>query len=75
MFYKYNINYYNGVVDKETTDIGLVYASSYIKAMEAIMDDYNNNIGINSIILSEVLMNGEGACITKTEIDGAFKDM
>lgn len=74
MFYKYNVNYYDEIVNEDKVDIGLIYASSYMKAMEAVINDYGNN-NINSIFLSEVLMNGEGACITKTEIDDAFKDM
>lgn len=73
MFYKYKVTWYNSYEDKELTEEGLVFATSYGTAADAVVQDY----GIDNVIdvyLYNIHNEGDGHCINKEEINYTFKD-
>lgn len=72
MYYKYKVGWYREDSDKEEDNVGVVWASSYGDAADAVVEDYGKDYVIN-IHLSEIIMDSEDArCITDKEIKHAL---
>lgn len=72
MYYKYKVTYYSSYTDEEKSDEGLTWADSYGSAANNIIQDYGKD-NVIDIYLYEIYNEGEGTCVSKEEIDYAFK--
>ena len=71
MFYKYKVTWYDAYKDDELTETGLVYASSYGKAADAVVEDYGKD-NVIDIYLHEIYNEGSCACISVDELKYTF---
>jgi phage-related protein len=73
MFYKYTVTWYNSYADEEMTETGLVYAKSYGNAASTVAEDYGSD-NIVDIYLRQVYNEGDGACISVSELKDTFEE-
>ena len=72
MFYKYKVGWYNSYDDTEMNSVGIVFARDYSSAAEHVQNAYD---GIFDLYLKEVVTNNEeDYCLSKEELDRAFKE-
>ena len=74
MFYKYKVGWYNSYDDKEEYSEGIVCAYSFGCAAERVTDSYGKD-NIFDMYLTEITTEDENDyCLSKEEIDDAFKE-
>ena len=74
MFYKYKVGWYNSYNDKEEYSEGIVCAYSFGSAAERVTDSYGKD-NIFDMYLTEITTEDENDyCLSKEEIESAFKE-
>jgi len=74
MFYKYKVGWYNSYNDKEEYSEGVVCAYSFGSAAERVTDSYGKD-NIFDMYLTEITTEDENDyCLSKEEIESAFKE-
>ena len=70
-YFKYKVTWYNSYEDEEQTDTGIVAAKTYGEAANTVVEDYGEEYVVD-IYLYDIC--SEGVCLSKDELDLAFRD-
>jgi len=74
MFYKYKVGWYDSYRDKETYDEGIVAANGWSQAADHVVTSYGHS-DVFDLYLKEIMYNDEeDYCLSKEEIDCAFRE-
>ena len=72
MYYKYKVSYYSSYNDEEIEDTGLVWASDYGDAANAVVKDYGHDEVIEIFLHEMVLDADEIRSLSLEDINYAF---
>lgn len=72
MFYKYIVGWYDSYTDKETHDEGIVFAQDWGQAANHVVESYGRDC-VFDLHLEELSTEDEGYCLSKEDIECAFK--
>ncbi len=73
MFYKYRVGWYNSYTDKEEHSEGIVFARDWNQATDHVVESYGHD-SVFDLYLNELLVEDEDYCLSKEDIDCAFKE-
>jgi len=74
MFYKYTVGWYDSYADEEKNDEGIVFAPDWGQAANRVSNSYGKD-QIFDMHLKEIVTEDENDyCLSKEEIDCAFKE-
>ena len=73
MFYKYKVGWYDSYTDKDTYDEGVVFAREWSQAADHVVKSYGDD-NVFDLYLKEIMTDNEDYCLSKEDIDSAFKE-
>lgn len=73
MFYKYKVGWYDSYADEEKNSKGVVFARDWNQAVEQVVKSYGHD-NVFDLYLKELLVEDDDYCLSKEEIDNAFKE-
>jgi len=74
MFYKYKVGWYNSYDDKEEYSEGVVFAPDWGQAANRVSNSYGKD-QIFEMSIYKIMLNDEADyCLSKEDIDYAFKE-
>lgn len=73
MFYKYTVGWYDSSTDEEKHSEGIVFARDWNQAADHVVESYDHN-NVFDLYLKELLVEDEDYCLSKEDIEYAFKE-
>ena len=73
MFYRYTVGWYDSYADEEKHSKGIVFARDWNQAADHIVESYGHD-SVFDLYLKELSAENEDYCLSKEDIDCAFKE-